>query len=116
MCFNPQRDPIKHWHQSEDELVYVLHSEVTAIEGDEVYVLFPGDAATFPRGVAAGHYLWNKCQSVAKCMVVGTRAQVDQIFYPDHDRVLHRDRSLPDDIWTDSAGHAASDPYETWSP
>jgi len=110
------RSSIKHWHQSEDELVYVLAGEVTVIEGGTEHLLGPGDAATFPHGSPVGHYLWNKSTSPARCLVVGTRAQTDRITYPDHDRVLLRDRSLPDDIWTDSSGHPAGSPYQQWLP
>jgi hypothetical protein len=42
--------------------------------------------------------------------------QSDRITYPDHDRVLHRDRSQPDDIWTDSSGRVAESPYKRWTP
>jgi len=51
-----------------------------------------------------------------QCLVVGTRAQADRITYPDHDRVLLRDRSEPDDIWSDSSGRAADSPYRQWMP
>src|SRR5947207_3266335 len=57
------RSSIKHWHQSEDELVYVLEGEVTVIEGEAEYLLAPGDAAAFPKGSPLGHYLWNKSAS-----------------------------------------------------
>lgn len=110
------RSSIKHWHQSEDELVFVLEGEVTVVEGEDEHALTAGDAFAFPYGVPVGHYLWNKSASVAKCLVVGTRAQVDRVTYPDHDRVMYRDRSLPDDIWTDSAGREAGNPYKDWTP
>ncbi len=105
------RSSIKHWHSDEDELVYVLEGEVTLIEGDSESLLCPGDAATFKAGVPVGHSLWNKSEKPVKCLVVGTRAQVDRVTYPDHDRLLHRDRSQPDDLWTDMQGNPASDPY-----
>jgi uncharacterized cupin superfamily protein len=35
---------------------------------------------------------------------------LDTITYPDHDRVCLRDRSLPDDVWTNDAGEPASRP------
>lgn len=60
---------------------------------------FPSKAGT-GSGTAPTRYL-----------VVGTRAPVDTITYPDHDRVCHRDRSLPDDIWTDRASRPAQSPY-----
>lgn len=105
------RSSIKHWHSAEDELVYVLEGHPTLIEGDTETLLNPGDAATFRAGAPTGHCLWNRSASPTRCLVVGTRAPVDRITYPDHDRVCHRDRSLPDDIWTNTAGEAASSPY-----
>ncbi|MDQ1817426.1 cupin domain-containing protein [Massilia sp. CCM 9210] len=104
------RSSIKHWHSAEDEMVYVLEGHVTLVEGDAETILKPGDAATFRAGDAVGHFLWNRSASPTRCLVVGTRAPVDRITYPDHDRVCHRDRSLPDDIWMNTAGEPASSP------
>lgn len=105
------RSSIKHWHSAEDELVYVLDGEITVIEGLDETVLRAGDAATFRAGVAVGHCLENRSASATRCLVVGTRAPVDRITYPDHDRVCHRDRSLPDDVWSNAAGESAGSPY-----
>ncbi len=105
------RSSIKHWHSAEDELVYVLDGEITLVEGDAVSRLGPGDAATFKAGVALGHCLENRSAAPTRCLVVGTRAAVDRITYPDHDRVCLRDRALPDDLWTDLHGQPASSPY-----
>jgi uncharacterized cupin superfamily protein len=105
------RSSIKHWHSAEDELVYVLEGEVTVVEGPSHSVMRAGDAATFKAGVAVGHFLWNEGGAVARCLVVGTRALFDRITYPDHERVCIRDRSQPDDVWTDLAGNPASSPY-----
>ena len=102
---------IKHWHSAEDELVYVLEGEVTLVEGDTETLLRPGDAVTFRAGDAVGHCLVNRSTSTTRCLVVGTRAPVDRITYPEHDRVCHRDRSADDDVWTDHAGRPASNPY-----
>lgn len=105
------RSSIKHWHSAEDEMVYVLAGQVTLVEGDAETLLNPGDAATFRAGEPVGHFLCNRSELLTRCLVVGTRAPVDRISYPDHDRVCLRDRSLPDDIWVDSAGQPASRPY-----
>lgn len=105
------RSSIKHWHRAEDEMVYVLEGEITLIEGDEETVLRPGNAATFQAGVPVGHCLENRSSQATRCLIVGTRSLVDTITYPDHDRVCHRDRSLPDDIWTNGAGEPATSPY-----
>jgi uncharacterized cupin superfamily protein len=105
------RSSIKHWHSAEDEMVYVLDGEVMLIEGDTETMLRPGDAATFKAGTPVGHCLHNRSSQPTRCLVVGTRAPVDAITYPDHDRVCLRDRALPDDIWTDGAGQSARSPY-----
>lgn len=105
------RSSIKHWHSAEDEMVYVLAGEITVIEGESETLMRAGDAATFRAQVPVGHYLENRSASPTRCLVVGTRAPVDRITYPDHDRVCLRDRSLPDDIWTDGAGQPATNPY-----
>lgn len=105
------RSSIKHWHSAEDEMVYVLGGEITVVEGTSETLMRAGSAATFRAGVQVGHYLENRSASETRCLVVGTRAPVDRIIYPEHDRVCSRDRSLPDDIWTDFAGQPASSPY-----
>jgi uncharacterized cupin superfamily protein len=105
------RSSIKHWHSAEDEMVYVLAGEITVIEGASETIVRAGGVATFKAGIAVGHYLENRSSAPTRCLVVGTRAPVDQITYPEHDRVCLRDRSLPDDIWTNSAGAPASSPY-----
>lgn len=102
---------IKHWHSDEDELVYVLEGEVTLLEGDSESVLQPGDAATFKAGHPVGHTLRNNSSAPCKFLVVGTRAQVDRVTYPDHNRRLLRDRSQAEDVWTDMQGLPASNPY-----
>lgn len=105
------RSSIKHWHSAEDEMVYVLAGEITVVEGASETRVSTGGVATFRAGVQIGHYLENRSASPTRCLVVGTRAPVDHITYPDHDRVCFRDRSLPDDVWTDLAGQPSSSPY-----
>jgi len=102
---------LRHWHSAEDELVYVLAGEITVVEGATETRLQAGGVASFKAGVALGHYLENRSAAPTRCLVIGTRAPVDRISYPDHDRVCLRDRALPDDLWTDLAGQPASRPY-----
>ncbi|MGF1560656.1 MAG: cupin domain-containing protein [Geminicoccaceae bacterium] len=104
---------IKHWHSNEDELVYVLAGSVTLIEAEDEILLGPGDAATFRAGTPVGHCLENRGHAPARFLVVGARAALDQVTYPDHDRICHRDRAQPEDVWTDGNGKPASNPYET---
>jgi hypothetical protein len=42
----------RHWHEKEDELVYVLEGEVVLCEDDGETVLKPGDAAAWKAGVS----------------------------------------------------------------
>src|SRR4029434_8316795 len=53
---------LRHWHEQEDEFVYVLEGELTLIEEGGTTVLRPGDAAGFKAGVADGHHLVNRSQ------------------------------------------------------
>ncbi len=95
----------KHWHSAEDEMVYVLEGTVTLCEGETETVLNPGDAATFRAGDPVGHYLENRSDAPTRFLVVGTRAPIDKITYTERNLVCHRDRSLPDDIYTDWDGN-----------
>lgn len=108
------RSSITHWHSNEDEMVYVLEGVVTLIEGKSTTLLHPGDAATFKAGVPVGHCLWNQSRTPTRCLIVGTRAQIDKVTYPEHDRVLHRDRTRAEDRWTDAEGNPTSNPYADW--
>src|SRR5437763_2469267 len=53
---------LRHWHEHEDEFVYILEGEVVLIENDGETVLRPGDAAGFKAGVPNGHHLINRSQ------------------------------------------------------
>ncbi|WP_199195346.1 cupin domain-containing protein [Thiomonas sp. X19] len=106
------RSSLKHWHSAEDELVFVLEGEVSLIEGETETVLHAGDAATFRAGESVGHCLVNRSDTPTRCLVVGTRAKVDRMTYPDHGRICLRDRSEPDDLWFDLRGQPASNPYD----
>jgi uncharacterized cupin superfamily protein len=44
------RSSERHWHEYEDEFLYVLSGEVTVIEEDGTHLLRPGDAACWPAG------------------------------------------------------------------
>lgn len=86
-------------------------SQHGAVGGDRETLLHPGEAAAFKACVPTAHYLVNRSDRPARCLVVGTRAPVDRIVKPDHDRICVRDRSQPCEIWTDFAGGPASNTY-----
>lgn len=82
---------LRHWHEAEDEFVYVLEGEITLIEDGGATILRSGDAAGFKAGVANGHHLVNNSQRDALYLEVGTRAGRERAHYPDVDLVLDRD-------------------------
>ena len=57
---------LRHWHEQEDEFVYVLEGELVLIEDGGETLLKPGDCAGFKAGVANGHHLVNKSQRDAR--------------------------------------------------
>jgi uncharacterized cupin superfamily protein len=84
---------LRHWHETEDEFVYVLEGEIMLIEDGGTTVLRPGDAAGFKAGVSNGHHLVNKSQRDALYLEVGTRAKRERAHYSDVDLVYDRDES-----------------------
>ncbi len=84
------RSGFRHWHQTEDEMVYVLTGEVVLVEDGET-LLHPGQAACWPAGSPVAHYLANRSDRAASYLVVGSRYVVDRIHYPDHDLVTEKD-------------------------
>ena len=79
----------RHWHENEDEFVYVLEGEVVLCEDGGETVLKPGDAAGWKAGVPNGHCLINRSTRDAVFLEVGTRAR-DKATYPDIDMLLAR--------------------------
>jgi len=82
---------LRHWHEKEDELVYILEGEVMLIEDDGETVLKPGDAAGFKANLPNGHHLVNKSGRDAIFLEIGTRSKHERAEYPDLDLVMIRD-------------------------
>ncbi|WP_434286448.1 cupin domain-containing protein [Celeribacter sp. SCSIO 80788] len=108
---------LKHWHEGEDEMVYMVSGEVIVTEGDDTYPLSAGEAATFKAGVAAGHCLRNDSPGEARYLVIGTRSARDTVTYPDHDRILTFARApgtsdVTSRSYTTHDGIPSTSPYE----
>ena len=82
---------LRHWHEKEDELVYILEGEVVLVEDGGETVLKPGDAAGFKASVKNGHHLVNKSSRDAIFLEMGTRSQHERAEYPDVDLQVVRD-------------------------
>jgi uncharacterized cupin superfamily protein len=81
----------RHWHESEDELVYILEGEVVLVEDGGETVLKPGDTAAWKAGVANGHCLLNRSERDAVFIEVGTRSSSELVHYSDIDMLMTRD-------------------------
>jgi uncharacterized cupin superfamily protein len=82
---------LRHWHEMEDELVYILEGEVVLIEDDSEIVLKAGDTAGFKANVPNGHHLVNKSANDAVLLEIGTRSKHERAEYPDVDLRVIRD-------------------------
>jgi uncharacterized cupin superfamily protein len=82
---------LRHWHQSEDEFVYVLEGELVLRENAGETLLKAGEAAAFKAGMADGHCLINQTTRDAVYLEIGTRLAREHVEYPDVDLMLDRD-------------------------
>ena len=81
----------RHWHENEDEFVYVLEGEVVLCEDGGETVLKAGEAAAWKSGVENGHCLVNRSQHDAVVLEVGTSATQERATYSDIDMMVVRD-------------------------
>ena len=82
---------LRHWHEKEDEFVYVLEGELVLIDDGGETVLKPGDAAGFKASVRNGHHLVNKSTRDAVYLEIGTRSKHERAEYSDVDMLVIRD-------------------------
>ena len=71
-----------HWHEKEDEFLYVLEGSLTVIEGETETVIGPGDACAWKAGEPVGHTIRNDTDRPAVYLLVGTRAEGEVCHYP----------------------------------
>lgn len=82
---------LRHWHESEDEFIYMLEGELVLKENDGETVLKPGDAAGWRANGGIGHCLINRGTRDALYLEVGTRSKDERVHYPDVDFYMTRD-------------------------
>ena len=74
----------RHWHEGEDEFVFVMSGQVTLVDENGDHDLVEGAFVGFPAGAANGHHLVNRSRSQAELLVVGTRkVGEERVHYPD---------------------------------
>jgi uncharacterized cupin superfamily protein len=82
---------LRHWHEQEDEFIYVLEGELVLQENDGETILKTGDCAGFKAGSGVAHCLINGTDHDAVYLEVGTRAKSERVHYPDVDFMMERD-------------------------
>ena len=75
---------LRHWHEGEDEFVFVLTGELTLVDDNGEHAMIAGSFAGFPAGCANAHHFKNKSSAPATFIVVGTRKRGEEVVhYPD---------------------------------
>lgn len=87
---------LRHWHNKQDEFIYIIQGEVTLVTNAGEQILTPGMMAAFPAGEADGHQLVNKSSEIVIYLEVGDRTPGDKVYYPDDDLIA---KSSDDGGW-----------------
>ena len=99
---------LRHWHEAEDEFLYVLEGTPTLIENDGPQQIAEGTCVCWPKGVPNGHCLRNDTATPVVLFIIGTRLPEDECHYPDID--LHYSRRNGQR----SFNHKDGTPYPGW--
>jgi uncharacterized cupin superfamily protein len=75
----------RHWHEEEDEFIFVLEGEITLCDDTGDHILTPGMCAGFKAGNRNGHCLKNLTDRAVTYLEVGTRSSNEQAWYSDID-------------------------------
>jgi uncharacterized cupin superfamily protein len=81
----------RHWHERQDELVYVLDGEATLVTDEGETTLSAGMVAGFPAGSGNGHHIVNRSNNVVRLLEVGTRTTEETAHYSDIDMMYRED-------------------------
>jgi uncharacterized cupin superfamily protein len=84
-----------HCHRYEDEAIFVLSGQGTAVIGEDSYKVGPGDFLGFPGGGAA-HETINDNSEPLVCLVIGQRLAQDVVDYPRAGKRLYRNSGQRD--------------------
>jgi len=81
----------RHWHERQDELIYVLEGEVVLVTDEGETILTQGMTAGFRAGTGNGHHLVNRSDRTARVIEVGTRTVEEVAHYPDIAMMVRED-------------------------
>src|SRR5262249_3001685 len=83
----------RHWHEKEDELVYVLEGEGVLCEDGGATLLRAGEAGGREAGPPNRRCLVNRSNRDAVFIEIGTRAPAERAYYSDIDMMVVRDET-----------------------
>ncbi len=79
---------VRHWHDREDEFLWVIDGAPTLVEDSGARALGPGDACAWPAGRANGHRLENRSDGDVRFLIAGWRDPADVCRYSGLDRMF----------------------------
>jgi uncharacterized cupin superfamily protein len=91
----------RHWHERQDEFVYVLEGEAVLVTDEGETILTAGMTAGFRAGSADGHHLVNRSDVIVRVLEIGTRTAEETAHYPDIGMMYRED--------TNGAGYLTAD-------
>lgn len=80
----------RHWHEKEDEFVYIISGKATLVTEDGEEKLGPGMFAGFPAGESNAHRLANDTDQPVVYLEIGTRTPDERAYYPDVEMKAHK--------------------------
>jgi uncharacterized cupin superfamily protein len=80
----------RHWHDDEDEFIWIVFGEVVLVDDSGETLLRAGDCAAFPAGDRNGHHLQNRSGKDAVILQMGnaTNEATEWVDYPDIDLII----------------------------
>ena len=85
-----RQSSMRHCHDREDELVYLLEGEVVLVTDQGEERLTAGMVAGFAAGAGNAHHMVNRSQQPARYLEISNRDAADTAFYADVDLAYGR--------------------------
>ncbi len=85
----------RHWHENEDEFIYVLDGTITLADDSGEHALTAGMCAGFKANSGNGHCLKNLTDKPVTYLEVGTRCSNERAHYSDIDMMVTITAGVP---------------------
>lgn len=70
-----------HYHTQSEELIFIIDGKPTAIYGDDIVQLKPGDFIGFKPGISEYHVLENNTDTKVTVLVISSKPEIDEVKY-----------------------------------